>query len=64
MRFEIVGGVGPYEAAAIAAAIVQITEEQVAAAAEPSPPPQQSSWVAALWADRELAAEEPLVVPE
>jgi hypothetical protein len=54
MRYEIRGGAGPYEAAAIAAVLAYITIEQLAAAAEPPPPPQQSAWVTALWAEGEL----------
>lgn len=54
MRYQIRGGAGPYEAAAIAAVLAYITSEQLAAAAEPPPRPQQSAWVTALWTDREL----------
>lgn len=58
MRYEIIGGAGPYEAAAIAAVIARITEEELAAAAQPRPRPQQSAWVTALWAEREQADDE------
>jgi hypothetical protein len=54
MKYQISGGAGPYEAAAIAAVLAYITSEQLAAAAEPPPRPQQSAWVTALWAEREL----------
>lgn len=60
MKVEIKGGIGPYEAAAIVAAITRITEEQAAAAAEPSQKPQQSAWVAALSAEHEAFEEDPL----
>lgn len=54
MRYEITGGAGPYEAAAIAAVLAYITSEQLAAAAEPPPRPQQSAWVSAVWGEQEL----------
>ena len=58
MKYEIVGGAGPYEAAAIVAAIARIVDEQTAAAADPPSRPQQSAWVSALRMERELADEE------
>lgn len=60
MKYEIVGGAGPYEAAAIVAAIARIISEQTAAAAVPPPPPQQSAWVTALWAEREALEDDPV----
>jgi hypothetical protein len=61
---EIRGGAGPYEAAAIAAAIAHITEEQAAAAATPRPRNQQSAWVAALWSEGETVDDDPLSTTE
>lgn len=58
MKFEIRGGAGPYEAAAIAAVIAHISEEQAVAASAPVLRAQPSAWVAALWAEREIAGEE------
>ena len=58
MKYEIVGGAGPYEAAAIVAAIARIVDEQAAVAADPTPRPQQSAWVTALRFEREMADEE------
>ena len=60
MRYEIKGGAGPYEAAAIVAAIARIIEQQEAAAAEPRLSPRQSAWVNALWVDQELLDDEPV----
>ncbi len=58
MKYQIVGGAGPYEAAAIVAAIARIIAEQTAVAAAPPPPPQQSAWVTALWAEREALEDD------
>jgi len=45
IEFEIVGGAGPRETAAIMAALVRLSEEQAWAAAFPDPRPEQGSWV-------------------
>lgn len=45
MRFEVVGGAGPQETAAIMAALARVFEEQVAAAAVPPMRPSQGRWV-------------------
>ncbi len=47
VRYEIIGGAGPYEAAAIAAAIAAVISEQIEAAATPPQRPRQSPWVVA-----------------
>ena len=60
MKLQIRGGAGPYEAAAIVAAIARITAEQAAAAAEPPPPPHQSAWVTAMWFERDSFDDEPV----
>ena len=57
MRYRITGGAGPYEAAAIVAAIARITEEQAAEASSPRPRPQQSAWVMALDEEHEFDDE-------
>lgn len=57
MRYEITGGAGPYEAAAISAVLAYITSEQLAIAADPPPRPQQSAWVTALWAEQDLVED-------
>jgi len=59
MNIEITGGAGPYEAAAIVAAIARIADEQEAAAADPPARPQQSAWVSALRFEHDVAGEEP-----
>jgi hypothetical protein len=56
--FEVVGGAGPEETAAIAAVIASLREEEAAAMATPSRPPRQSSWVLA-WRPREIPAPLP-----
>ena len=45
IRFEIVGGAGPMETAAIMAAIIRIAEEQDWARAFPPARPEQGRWV-------------------
>jgi hypothetical protein len=45
VRFEIVGGAGPRETAAIMAALARAFEEQVRAEAEPPMRPTQGKWV-------------------
>ena len=57
MRYQISGGAGPYEAAAIVAAIARIMEEQAAAASSPRSRPQQSAWVMAIEEDQEFDDE-------
>ena len=42
---EISGGAGPYEVAAIVAAVTQVLAEEAAAAATPRRPPEQRRWV-------------------
>ena len=44
-RIEIVGGAGPWHAAAIVAAIARLEEEQAAAAAVPQGRPGRGQWV-------------------
>lgn len=51
-RFEVVGGAGPEEAAAIAAVIAVVTEEEATRLARPVQAPRQSSWVLA-WRPRD-----------
>ena len=57
MRYQITGGAGPYEAAAIVAVIARITEEQAEAASTPRSRPQQSAWVLALEDEHEFDDE-------
>ncbi len=45
MRFEVVGGAGPQETAAIMAALARVLEEQAAAEAAPPMRPTQGRWV-------------------
>ena len=45
IEFEIVGGAGPRETAAIMAALLRLVEEQAWAASFPDPRPEQGSWV-------------------
>ncbi|MGZ8754142.1 MAG: hypothetical protein ACXW15_03055 [Acidimicrobiia bacterium] len=44
LRFEIIGGAGPYEAAAIMAAIDAALTEELAAEAIPSQPAMPGAW--------------------
>ena len=57
MRYQIKGGAGPYEAAAIVAAVSRIMDEQAAAASSPRLRPQQSAWVMSLDDDEEFGDE-------
>ena len=45
LEFEIIGGAGPRETAAIMAALVRLAEEQAWAASFPESRPMQGSWV-------------------
>ena len=45
VEFEIVGGAGPRETAAIMAALLRLAEEEAWAASFPDPRPEQGSWV-------------------
>ena len=45
LRFEITGGAGPGETAAIMAALVRLAEEQSWASSFPAPRPEQGTWV-------------------
>ena len=45
LEFEIVGGAGPRDTAAIMAALVRLAEEQAWAAGFPEARPVQGSWV-------------------
>ena len=45
IEFEIVGGAGPRETAAIMAALVRLSEEQAWAASFPEQRPEQGAWV-------------------
>ncbi|MBU1227367.1 MAG: hypothetical protein KJ698_09195 [Actinobacteria bacterium] len=45
VEFEIVGGAGPRETAAIMAALLRLAEEQMWASSVPDPRPGQGSWV-------------------
>ena len=45
LEFEIIGGAGPRETAAIMAALVRLAEEQAWAASFPEARPMQGSWV-------------------
>ena len=58
MKFEVTGGAGAEETAAIAAVISAITEEEANAAATPTQVPRQSSWVLA-WRPRDIPAPLP-----
>ncbi len=58
MNFEVAGGAGPEETAAIAAAINAMLEEEANALATPAQAPRQSSWVLA-WRPREIPAPLP-----
>lgn len=57
-RFEVVGGAGHQETAAIAAAIAALVEEEMTALATPTQVPRQSSWVLA-WRPRDIPAPLP-----
>ena len=57
-RFEISGGAGPEEAAAIAAVIALLLEDEANALATPPQAPRQSSWVLA-WRPRDVPAPLP-----
>ena len=52
-HFEITGGAGPEEMAAIAAVLTTLLEDEVTALATPSRGPRQSSWVLA-WRPRDI----------
>ena len=56
--FEIVGGAGPAETAAILAVISHVATEEAAARAIPSQRPRQSSWVLA-WRPRQAVVALP-----
>lgn len=58
MKFEVVGGAGPEETAAIAAIVNAIAEEEASALATPTQVPSQSSWVLA-WRPRDVPAPLP-----
>ncbi len=58
MNFDVVGGAGPEETAAIAAIVNAIAEEEASAAATPAQVPRQSSWVLA-WRPRDIPAPLP-----
>ena len=45
IEFEIAGGAGPRETAAIMAALIRLAEERSWAASFPDPRPEQGSWV-------------------
>ena len=45
LQFEIIGGAGPRETAAIMAALVRLSEEQSWASSFPMPRPEQGTWV-------------------
>lgn len=47
-KIEITGGAGPYEAAAILAAVQQILAEEQAAAVVPPARPEKAAWVKAV----------------
>ena len=57
-RFEITGGAGREETAAIAAVIAALLEDEANALATPPQAPRQSSWVLA-WRPREIPAPLP-----
>ena len=57
-QFEIVGGAGPQETAAIMAVVAHLTAEEAAARATPSQRPRQSAWVLA-WRPRPSAPPMP-----
>lgn len=57
-RFEISGGAGHEEAAAIAAVIAALLEDEANALAVPPQAPRQSSWVLA-WRPRDVPAPLP-----
>jgi len=56
--FEISGGAGLEETAAVAAVIATLLDEEAAALATPPRPPRQSSWVLA-WRPRDIPAPLP-----
>ncbi len=58
MKFEVSGGAGPEETAAIAAVINAMMEEAANVAATPVQAPRQSSWVLA-WRPRDIPAPLP-----
>jgi hypothetical protein len=58
MNFDVVGGAGPEETAAIAAVVNAIAAEEASAAATPAQAPRQSSWVLA-WRPRDVPAPLP-----
>jgi hypothetical protein len=45
LQFEIIGGAGPRETAAIMAALVRLSEEQSWVSSFPAPRPEQGTWV-------------------
>ncbi len=47
MEFQVRGGAGPAETAAVLAAIMQVMAEQAASMAQPPRRPEQGSWVVA-----------------
>ena len=57
-RFEVTGGAGDEEAAAIAAVIAVLLEDEANAMATPPQAPRQSSWVLA-WRPRDIPAPLP-----
>ena len=52
-HFEVAGGAGHHETAAIATAIAALVEEEMTALATPEQAPRQSSWVLA-WRPRDI----------
>ncbi len=56
--FEIVGGAGEAETAAIAAAITRVLRDEAEARGAPPPQPRPSAWVVA-WRPREVPAPLP-----
>lgn len=58
MKFEVSGGAGPVETAAIAAVINAILEQESLVLATPAQSPRQSSWVLA-WRPRDVPAPLP-----
>jgi hypothetical protein len=63
VRFEVSGGAGPYQAAAVAAVIARLVEEAAAARFQPPRAPRPPAWVRAY---QGFHADDPLpvVVPE
>ena len=56
--FQITGGAGPMETAAILAAVARVLQDEATRSAQPSSAPQQSGWVLA-WRPREVHAPLP-----